>query len=108
MPYLTIERKHAATTRIEIDRSTRQDPHPLTGLVRPPAPSAAKYHIEIWEPSLCNWGHYGFARNEAERSRLLESIRAFSHRGRATRLSGAGESASASTAAARRRRVVRW
>lgn len=86
MPYLMREREHGVSNRTEIERSTRQEIHPIATRVCPLPPANARYHIEIWEPNLCNWGHYGYARDEAERSRLLDSIRAFSHRGRATRL----------------------
>ena len=90
MPYLTSEREYVINHHKNLERSTRQDIHPIATLVRPIAPAYARFHIEIWEPSLCNWSHYGYARDEAERSRLLTSIRAFSHRGRATAIASSG------------------
>ena len=90
MPYQLIERRQFVAMHDDIERSTRQEVHPISTAVRPAPPAGARYRIEIWEPAIDNWGHYGFARNDAERSRLLASIRALSHRGRATPLDSSG------------------
>lgn len=64
----------------QVEKSTRQQEHQVTGLVQPPVPKWACWQVLEWSIELGNWQHNGFARDVAERTRLADSIRALSGR----------------------------
>ena len=107
MQHPSMDRRNTALLRTDVERSTRQDSHPIVQLVRPPAPAWARFQVEIWEPGLCNWGYFGYARDERERAALLASIRAFSHRGRSVPLAAARVAGVRAPIPAARRRLIR-
>ena len=72
MPNLLIDR--------HIERTTRQRTRPIVQRARALAPASARSDVQIWLPRVCNWRHFGYAWENAERSELLCSIRVLSHR----------------------------
>lgn len=72
MPNLLIDR--------HIERTTRQGTRPIVQRARALAPPSARSDVQIWVPHVCNWRHFGYAWETAERSESLGSIRALSHR----------------------------
>lgn len=60
--------------------ATRQKDHPLTEGFDPPAPRWARWRVDHWDPHISNWRLWGFARDDAQRRRLADEIRALGHR----------------------------
>ena len=60
----------------QLETETRQREHQVTDIVEPAAPDWARWQVLEWSVSISTWQHYGFARSEADRTRLADAIRA--------------------------------
>ena len=80
MPNLLIDR--------HIERTIRQGTRPIVQRARALAPASARSDVQMRVPRVCNWRHFGYAWENAERSELLCSIRVMSHQCRAVLMGG--------------------